>query len=244
MIKTVLFDLDGTLLPLDQKVFVKEYFAGLARKLAPYGYESQKLVDGIWAGVGAMVKNNTDKFNEEIWWETFETIFGKKALKDKRIFEEYYEEDFGNVKNVCGFNSEAARTIYKLKESGFRVVLATNPIFPALATEQRIGWAGLSPSDFEFYTTYENSHRCKPNLEYYKEILGKIGCCPEECLMVGNDVAEDMIAKELGMEVFLLKDFLINSKDKDISEYPQGSFDELLSYIESFKKNFGNFEKT
>ena len=44
---TVLFDLDGTLLPMDRDVFVKDYFGRLARKLAPYGYEPKKLIEAV-----------------------------------------------------------------------------------------------------------------------------------------------------------------------------------------------------
>lgn len=45
---TVLFDLDGTLLPMDQDAFTKAYFQCLAAKLAPYGYEPAKLIDSVW----------------------------------------------------------------------------------------------------------------------------------------------------------------------------------------------------
>ena len=114
-----------------------------------------------------------------------------------------------------------------------RVVLATNPIFPAIATEQRIAWAGLTPDDFELYTTYENSNYCKPNVKYYEQILSKIGVRADECAMVGNDVGEDMLAEKLGMKVFLLTDCLINKSGADISAYLHGSFDELLAFIEN-----------
>ena len=50
MIKVVLFDLDGTLLPMDQDKFIEAYFGGLVKKLAPHGYEPQKLIGGINAG--------------------------------------------------------------------------------------------------------------------------------------------------------------------------------------------------
>ena len=49
--------------------------------------------------------------------------------------------------------------------------------------------------------------------------------------MVGNDVDDDMVAKTVGMDVFLLTDCLINKKEKDISSYPNGGFDELKEYI-------------
>ena len=115
----------------------------------------------------------------------------------------------------------------------YRVALATNPLFPAVATLSRIQWAGLNPEDFELVTTYENSRFCKPNPDYYREILGKLKLDGEECLMVGNDVGEDMIARRLGMKVFLLTDCLINKDNADISQFPNGSFPELLHYIRS-----------
>ena len=115
-----------------------------------------------------------------------------------------------------------------------RVILATNPIFPAVATRARIRWAGLDESDFEFVTSYENSCHCKPNPEYYRDILNRLGIDPEGCLMVGNDAVEDTAAKKLGMDVFLLTDCLIN-KGVDITGYPQGSFDDLMAYIEKKK---------
>ena len=152
-------------------------------------------------------------------------------MEDIPLFEEFYGNEFQNAKVFCGLNPEAAETVRKLKAEGYRVALATNPLFPAIATESRIRWAGLEPSDFEIYTTYENSTYCKPNPDYYREIMKKISCKPEECLMVGNDVSEDMVAKELGMQVFLLTDCLINSGEKDISVYPHGSFQELRAWL-------------
>ena len=118
-----------------------------------------------------------------------------------------------------------------LKQKGITPVLATNPIFPAIATESRIRWAGLQPEDFALYTTYENSRFCKPNLRHYQDILNHLGLSPENWLMVGNDVGEDMVARELGMDVFLLTPCLINRNNADISVYPHGDFDKLLSYL-------------
>ena len=56
-ITTVLFDLDGTLLPMDQDTFIKAYFGGLAQKMIPYGYDGEKLIDAIWEGTKAMITN-------------------------------------------------------------------------------------------------------------------------------------------------------------------------------------------
>lgn len=232
-IKVVLFDLDGTLLPMDQDVFVGSYFKMLAQKLAPLGYDPKKLVGDIWTGTAAMVKNTGDVTNEEAFWLKFSEIYGEQVRKDEPIFDEFYRNEFQQVQSVCGYNPMAAEAVKCIKEKGFRVALATNPIFPAIATQSRVRWAGLDVSDFEMYTTYENSCYCKPNPDYYRDILCKLSVQAEECLMVGNDVTEDMVAETLGMKVFLLTDCLINKEDKDISVYPSGGFEELLIYIDS-----------
>ena len=232
-ITTVLFDLDGTLLPMDQDVFVKEYFGRIAGKLAPQGYEPKRLVDTIWRGTGAMVKNDGSKSNEEAFWEVAVSVYGDQIVKDKHFFDEFYETEFDEIKAVCGDHPAAAGIVHNLKEKGLRVALATNPIFPARATQWRIRRAGLTPEAFDLYTTYENSCYCKPNLDYYRNILVQLKVSAEECLMVGNDVQEDMIARELGMQVFLLTDCLINKTGTDISVYPHGGFNTLAQYLEA-----------
>lgn len=235
-IKVILFDLDGTLLPMDQNVFVKSYFGGLAKKLAPHGYDSEKLISAVWAGTGAMVKNDGTKKNEEVFWDKFCEIFGEEAKNDLPIFEEFYATDFAKVQSSCGYNPKASENVRDLKNMGLRIALATNPIFPEIATRQRIAWAGLDTSDFELYTTYENSRYCKPNLEYYKDITNSLGVEPCECLMVGNDVDEDMIAEKLGMKVFLVTECIINKSQKDISLYPNGDFSDLMNYVRGITK--------
>ena len=165
------------------------------------------------------------------FWKKLCEIFGQDALKDEPIFEEFYRTDFSKVKEVCGYNALATKVIVTVKQKGLRVALATNPIFPAIATQNRIRWAGLVPEDFELYTTYENSRFCKPNLDYYRDILTTLGVCAEECLMVGNDVDEDMVAQNLGMQVFLLTDCLLNKSGRDISEYPHGDMEQLIEFV-------------
>ena len=232
-IKAVLFDLDGTLVPMDQDVFVGDYFKRISTRLAPYGYEPKELVQTIWKGTYAMIKNNSDKTNEEVFWNYIVSVYGDKILADKPNFDMFYEDEFDQIKAVCGYTPKAAKTVLGLKEMGYRVALATNPIFPERATRWRITWAGLDPDDFEYYTTYENINCCKPNPAYYIECAARIGCAPQECLMVGNDVSDDMPAASVGMKVFLLTDCLINKDEEDINKYPNGSFDELMEYVKT-----------
>lgn len=236
-ITTVLFDLDGTLLPMDQDLFMKAYFKGLCVKMAPYGYAPDVLVNAIWSGTKAMVMNDGSRTCEEAFWDKFTSILGEGVRVHEASFDEFYHVEFQKVQAVCGYNPEAAKTVRALKDAGYRVVLATNPLFPAIATESRTRWAGLEPGEFELVTTYEKCRYCKPNPAYYREILDKIGASAQECLMVGNDVKEDMIPTAgLGMKTFLLTDCLLNKDGVDTSVYPQGGFAELRAYLDAERK--------
>lgn len=232
-IKAVLFDLDGTLLKMDQDEFVKTYFKYLAKHLAPKGYEPDKLLKVFWSGVNAMTVNDGNCTNEEAFWKVFVEAYGEDSINDKEYIDDFYKNDFNQVEKVCGYYKEAKEIITLVREKGKIPVLATNPLFPHTATENRMRWAGLKPEDFAEYTTYENCHFCKPNPKYYEELLERHSLKLEECLMVGNDVEEDMIPTEkLGMQGFLLTNCLINKKEQEISKYPQGDFEALRVFLE------------
>ncbi|MBQ4071442.1 MAG: HAD family hydrolase [Clostridia bacterium] len=232
-IKVILFDLDGTLLPMDQDEFIKMYFGGLVRALLPHGYDAERLPKAIWLGTGAMIENDGMATNEEVFWQTFSTVYGKNVREDEPLFEKFYAEDFDKVSAVATPDPAVPELIHRLKADGYRIALATNPVFPAIATQKRTRWAGISVDDFELYTTYENSRYCKPSLDYYRGILDKLGVSAEDCLMVGNDVSDDMVTEKLGMKVFLITKHLINKDGADISGYPQGDFHDLYEYIKA-----------
>lgn len=229
--KVVLFDLDGTLLPMDQDEFIGQYFSLIAKKLAPLGYDPDTVIKGIWTGTKAMIKNPGRATNEEVFWDVFSKACGEHVLTHKPVFDDFYKNEFQQLRDICGFDSHAADIAKLLKASGLRMVLATNPLFPAFAVESRIRWAGLTPDMFEFYTSYENCRHCKPNIEYYRDILDRLDVLPKDCLMVGNDVSEDMVAGDLGMRVFLLTNNLINKENRDIAQYDNGDFSDLTDYV-------------
>ncbi|MBP3300168.1 MAG: HAD family hydrolase [Clostridia bacterium] len=235
-LKAVFFDLDGTLLPMDQDVFVQSYFSRLVKKMAPYGFDPQILIKGIWTGTEAMVRNDGTCTNEERFWKVFPTVCGEAVSGHVGTLEEFYGNEFQQVQADCGFSPKAAETVKLVKELGLIPVLATNPIFPSIATESRIRWAGLNKEDFAHVTVYENSRYSKPNLKYYEEILNRLNLSPEEVLMVGNDVGDDMVVEALGMKTFLLTDDLINKANEPLDRWPHGSFDELMAYIKELTK--------
>lgn len=229
---TILFDLDGTLLPMVQENFLRAYMGRLVAEMASHGYEPKQLTATIASGIEAMIKNDGSQTNEAAFWQVFTSAYGEEALSDMPKFHAFYENTFPSVQSACGFDPMANEVIRSAKERGYRVALATNPLFPDKATDERIRWAGLTRSDFDLVTTYENCSVSKPNPSYYLDVAKRLGVCPEDCLMVGNDVGEDMIpAESVGMQVFLLTRDLINKNNADISRYKHGNFVDLLSFI-------------
>lgn len=229
MIKTVLFDMDGTLLPSDVHTFAEKYFSLLAAEFAPLGYEPKALVDAVWKGTAAMVQNDGSRPNEARFWEVFFSIFGDRSA-DLPLFDAFYRTRFDGVREVCGFAPEVKDIIHLLKERKKTLVLATNPVFPMEAQQRRLRWAGCDPADFALVTSYENSCFCKPNPAYYTEICTKLSLDPAECLMVGNDAKEDTAAAKIGMKVFLLTPCLIGD-EAVLASYPHGDYSALLSYL-------------
>ena len=212
---TVLFDLDGTLLPMELEEFTNTYFALLAKKAAPFGYEPKPLVAAVWKGTKAMVKNDGSELNCSRFWEVFSQEMGRESLKLREPFDEFYAKEFHGAKTATWENP-----------------LAKNSLFPAVGVNTRLSWVGLSLSDFSYVTTYENSSYCKPNPDYFGEILEKTGKQPEECLMVGNDADEDLAALEREIDVFLTTDCLINKSGRDLTGISTGTFAEFLTMME------------
>jgi len=231
MIETVLFDLDGTMLPMDQDTFTKEYFRHLVKRFSPLGYSSEELIAGVWKGTAAMVRNDGSASNYDVFWKCFADTFGEESLKNLDEFNDFYVREFENAKAVCGFDPEIARIVKQLKNKGISLVLASNPVFPLIAQKARMRWAGVDPDDFMYITSYENSHFCKPNPAYYREIADVLRLDPSRCLMVGNDVQEDMVSESAGMQVFLMTDCMINREKTEISRYPHGNSTALGEYL-------------
>lgn len=227
MFNTILFDLDGTLAPFLQDEFVRTYFKALVRRLTPMGYDGERLIQALWKGVGAMVENSGLFTNRQVFWDVFTRELGIQALALESILDDFYSREFDGVRTVLRENVDRSGLIRSLRERGYTLVLATNPIFPAVAVETRLGWVGLRGTDFDWVTTYENSRSSKPNPAYYRDILGRVGKQGGECLMAGNNPVDDMAAREVGMEVYLVTDCLENPNGLPVDVWPGGSFREL-----------------
>ena len=231
--QAIFFDMDGTLLPMDIEGFMKVYFKGLCGALCPMGIAPEKLVEVIWAGTKAMVKNDGSMTNEERFWQVFEQMTGLDAQRFIPASNEFYKSGFALAKAATGENPLAVEAVRLAHEKAAKVVLATNPLFPMNGQVTRMGFVGLKPEDFDQATSYENSRFCKPNPEYYLQLCRELSLDPAQCLMIGNDEREDMYAASLaGMQGFLMTDGLIPCVEHPW-DGPRGTFAELLAYLKA-----------
>ncbi len=231
--KAILFDMDGTLLPMDEDVFTKGYFKLLAKKLCPLGIGAEELIDAVWDGTRCMYKNDGRKTNEEVFWERF----GEKTGLDYKPFydasNDFYPNEFNEARVFSEENPRAKEAVMIAHEKADKVVLATNPLFPMTGQITRMSWMGLTPSDFDFVTSYDNSSFTKPNPKYFEFVCQTIGVLPKDCVMIGNSEDEDMhAAASLGMETFLVEGFVKPSKVKPY-EGRRGTFEEMIEYLKT-----------
>ena len=227
---TLLFDLDGTLLPMDQDEFIALYFEGVRRWFGDR-YVFAVLSKTIWAGTAAMVANDGAETNETVFWRAVAARMGIQKAEIEPEFQHFYREGFEVARGATQASEDIRRLVHDLRQRGCTLVAATNPVFPRIAQRQRLRWAGFDPDDFRLITTYEDMHHAKPGLGYYREILEKLGVCPEECLMVGNDNQEDMCAEAVGIDGYLITDCLINRDGAPITCTWHGSFAEFAEKI-------------
>jgi HAD superfamily hydrolase (TIGR01549 family) len=227
--QAILFDLDGTLLRNDMKKFMKHYFEMLVPKFRNH-LSPDAFMQAMNAGIEAMVVNEGPQTNEEIFKQAFFTPIQVKPEEIMPLFDDFYQTDFRKLQQVGEFKPEVPEMMKVLFDSGCRVVIATNPLFPESAIMQRLAWAGLSDYEFEWVTTYENSCATKASEKYYQDILDILKLTSEDCLMVG-DQAWDLIAANIGLDTFFVPSPNSDLTDQTPQPKYRGSISDLFKLM-------------
>lgn len=231
--KAILFDMDRTLLPMNEELFIKTYFGGLARKLCPLGIEKDPLIAAIWKATGAMIQNDGSHRNYDIFWKVFADETGQDATAYIAASDDFYQKEFYDVKVVTSENSLALEAVMAARKAADKVVLASQPIFPMAAQLARASFVGLKEEDFDLITAYETESYAKPNPKYYEAICERLGVEPKDCLMIGNDEKEDMYAaSQAGLNCYLVTDH-INAREDYPWSGPKGTFAEMIEMLKS-----------
>ena len=237
MLKAVFFDLDGTLLPMDEQEFTKGYFKFLLEKVSSRGYgEPSFFIDTIWKGVYAMYENDGTMKNEDRFWNVFDEAYQEDKSKDKPIFDSFYVNEFKKAKAFTAPNPLAREIVDYCHSHVEHTILSTNPIFPRGGQITRLSFIGLKEDDFEYITDYSNSVYCKPNPMYFKSLLEKFNLKPEEVILFGNNNYEDGdCASSLGIKTYLVKGYIIyNPKAK--GTYEEIEMKDIIPTIEKEKE--------
>jgi FMN phosphatase YigB (HAD superfamily) len=230
MFKTILFDLDGTLLDIDMDIFIPKYFKLISTKFSDL-IDPHDFIEHLLYSTRLMIADkNPQKTNEEVFMDAFIPRIGISREELQPLLIDFYTNDFGKLQKYTRREPLAAKIIDCAFKKGCEVVIATNPVFPRLAIGHRLNWAGIEDYPYSLITTYENMHFCKPHREYYDEILTVLGRKPEECLMVGNDVEEDLPAAAAGIRTYLVENYILNETEgtKPPADY--------LGYLDDFYK--------
>lgn len=201
--KAVLFDLDGTLLETNFDTLLHEYFNGISLHFDQW-IEPKVFLKQLMASTEIMLANeDANRTNIQVFSEDFfsNTNLDPKLIKE---FDRYYEEEFPKLCYLAKANPVARDIVEAAFANEFKVVIATNPLFPELAIMERLKWANVSDFPYDLITTADNMHACKPNLRYYEEICELIGVEPKDCLMIGDDPINDGPAAEVGIDVLII----------------------------------------
>lgn len=232
---TILFDLDGTLLPIDNTLFEKIYFDELIKVFSDI-MTPDEVAKNIWGSTKVMVMNLEDRTNETVFMEDLGKRINYDLSKLKDRFDKFYDTSFFKVKDAVKDIEFMKDSVKILKEKGYELVVATNPLFPLKAIHHRIRWAGFEPEEFLYVSSFEKNHYCKPQLKYYEEILNHISKSPEDCLMVGNDVQEDLVSKKLGLKTYLITDNLLHRTTDEIITDHMGEYKDFYEFAKSLPR--------
>lgn len=205
MLKAVLFDLDNTLILFEEVKFLSGYYPVLSARFAgifPDGQFAERLMKATIE----LRNNDGSQSNRELFLGAFGDGLNVNRDEVWARFEQFFSHDFDIFKDAVTAAPGAGEAFRHVKDLGLKIVVATNPIWPLVVQKKRLAWAGLGDIDVDLITHIDNMSFCKPQLGYFRQICQLIEVKPEECLMVGDDPANDMVAARTGMKTYQTTD--------------------------------------
>ncbi len=237
MIRAVLFDLDDTLLGNETDPFVKHYFALLSQYAEPKMPSDQFVATLLRASREMIYNDDLSLSNYDVFWHTFAEYSGVDVQEMENFIVGFYEDVFPKLQHLTERRAVALPLVEYCFAQDWKVVVATNPMFPQMAIEERLRWAGVPVSEhhYDLVTTLENMHSTKPNVSYYEEILYRLGIEPNTAVMVGDDWKNDIEpASQLGIRTYWVSKNGETPPDASLIE-GAGTLDDFYEWIQQLK---------
>jgi FMN phosphatase YigB (HAD superfamily) len=231
---TLLLDLDDTLLDTNMDSFLAAYFQAFSAYLSPY-IEPSLMLSALIKGTQKMMADLDPRttLREVFDPEFFPRFDISREVLTERI-DEFYRSVFPTLGYVTRKNEQAVPFVEWALDQGYRLAIATNPLFPQAAIHHRMRWAGLPPEKypFEVVSAYEEFHFSKPHAAYYAEMAGRMGWPEGPIIVVGNDVKADLMpAQVVGFPTF----WIVSEKADENGFKPtaKGTLGDLRPWLES-----------
>ena len=235
MLKNILFDLDGTLINTLQDNFNEKYFSSICQKFYDAGYDGKTLSKAVLMGLEVMISNDGKESNEDAFWEFFQMYSGINKHDIIGLFDDFYDNEYDEMIDCVKAIEVTGKAINKLKEKGYNLILATNPLFPKKAIEKRAAWGNIDCENFTYITSCENSNYAKPNINYYKQIIENNNLNTEETMMFGNDLIEDLVVEELNIPCYIITNNMINTTNLSKCT-KKGDYNEFYFFVNNLPK--------
>ena len=234
MLKAVFFDLDGTLLYMDEPKFLEIYFDAMERWIKSRGLDAEKIIEGTKVGTRAMFKNDGKATNEKVFFDAFENYMGETTEEVFNALDSYYDSAFEETFAACKPNPYSRGIVKACREMGLKVILSTNPLFPRVATLKRMALSNLYEEDFDMVTTYENSSFCKPDPRYFHEIMKRFALTPDEVIVFGNNTYDDgECALMAGLKCYIIESENLIENEKSTHDFERIKITDVINTVKN-----------
>jgi len=205
-LRAVLFDLDNTLVRFSERRFFDIYLPLVSAAFSDI-MPPEVFVTKLLQSTHALIDNDGGMSNADFFMSAFAEGYEDRRDEIWDRFMDFYESDeYDRLRSLMTVPRGSRDVFAYLRRKGVKIAIASNPIWPLKAQLKRLSWAGLADQRFDLVANMENMSRCKPHIEFYREVCAKIEEGPEACIMVGNDPVNDMVGATIGMKTFLVID--------------------------------------
>lgn len=204
---TLLLDLDDTLLINNMDTFIPAYLSAWSKVVGSF-IDPARFVEALLGGTRQMTRNRRpDRTLQDVFEAFFFTSLQIDADHFRQVAEHFYDQIFPALREFTQPRVEAIALVEEAVSRGYRLAIATNPLFPLTAIQQRLAWAGFPAERFNFamVPSYDRFHFAKPEPAYFSEMMGWLGWSDGPVLMVGDDLELDIRpARKAGIPAFWL----------------------------------------